>query len=949
MVTDKGGIVVKHIAVTVLIWAILAAGVLASDLYFVTPQTEADIELLHRLSVAPVARTSSGYLVLVDSDPAASSGFSSLQPRLIAEGVSATDLALDRRMDSANVDNYELLYSEGGFRLFRVPPGTTTSKSGRAGLLAVGDREPTLEPIGIKSLAQPSFNFEDITWLVDQVSQDTVTDYLFRMEAFNGRVAGEDSTYAAAVWIRDRYLSYGLDSAYLDFFQGMHPDNYASVDCQNVIGVKIGSIYPDRRIVICGHYDAVPRSPGADDNGTGTVSVIESARILSQVDNEMTLVFIAFDSEESGLVGSYEYAWRAKQNNNDIVLVLNADMIGELQNSNYALSMFRGNENYPRLWNELADEYAGIYGFSFEAGSNSDHWPFFQYGYDVMFVHEEIFSTKYHTPRDSTTYVNFDYFTRMVKANVAMAYTVSQAPPPTETALLEEPGDGYSKRITWRPLNNPDVVGYQVCRYYHSQPWNVVSFDVGLEDTVAIVTGLTPGNKYRFFVRAIDVDGNPSVSWNELEGTPYVEPRPPEDFLALPLLEGVHLEWQRNNVELDFDHYEIWRDGAVVGATTDTTFDDYDPTLDTLYHNYWVRAADTDHNLSPTLGVDPAVMRAATLTPGKILAVNRSLLQSMALVDEVETGVFMREALEGYDYVYRSDTAATVTPQDTAKLHLVNMIDYEVVVVADEGRGDQIGASPEVYGILDTLAYFMSIGGKVILFGRWGDFDTNDTIDFLDNSPIADDSYANYFHIESLVRTLTEITSPSAPIYSDLIGAHSVVDGYGYLPWDSLRTVGHSAPFPAAEGVPLASFVSLNSAEAEIIYTYDTRHDHPLGEGKPVAWRYLGDDYKYVFFDLPLSFMDRTAAKLAFRTALGDLMGVSPDCCELRGDVNNDGEGPDISDLVYLADFMFLSGPAPVCAEVANTNGDDVNGDISDLVWIVDFMFRGGPPPVACP
>lgn len=69
----------------------------------------------------------------------------------------------------------------------------------------------------------------------------------------------------------------------------------------------------------------------------------------------------------------------------------------------------------------------------------------------------------------------------------------------------------------------------------------------------------------------------------------------------------------------------------------------------------------------------------------------------------------------------------------------------------------------------------------------------------------------------------------------------------------------------------------------------------------------------------------------------------------IRGNVNYDlGDGIDISDLVYLVDYMFIGGTAPVCVEEADINGSG-EIDISDLVYLVDFMFMGGPPPVECP
>jgi len=76
-------------------------------------------------------------------------------------------------------------------------------------------------------------------------------------------------------------------------------------------------------------------------------------------------------------------------------------------------------------------------------------------------------------------------------------------------------------------------------------------------------------------------------------------------------------------------------------------------------------------------------------------------------------------------------------------------------------------------------------------------------------------------------------------------------------------------------------------------------------------------------------------------------------CCipPIRGDVNYDGaELIDISDLLYLIDFMFQSGPAPVCFEEADIDASGSEPlDISDLVWLIDYMFTGGAEPPACP
>jgi hypothetical protein len=82
-----------------------------------------------------------------------------------------------------------------------------------------------------------------------------------------------------------------------------------------------------------------------------------------------------------------------------------------------------------------------------------------------------------------------------------------------------------------------------------------------------------------------------------------------------------------------------------------------------------------------------------------------------------------------------------------------------------------------------------------------------------------------------------------------------------------------------------------------------------------------------------------------------DFAGGSSGCCTGNtGNVNDDAGGNvDLSDLIYLVNFLFLGGPSPVCQASANTNGDaGCNIDLSDLIYLVNFLFLGGSAPAAC-
>ncbi|MDX9856920.1 MAG: PKD domain-containing protein [candidate division Zixibacteria bacterium] len=80
-------------------------------------------------------------------------------------------------------------------------------------------------------------------------------------------------------------------------------------------------------------------------------------------------------------------------------------------------------------------------------------------------------------------------------------------------------------------------------------------------------------------------------------------------------------------------------------------------------------------------------------------------------------------------------------------------------------------------------------------------------------------------------------------------------------------------------------------------------------------------------------------------------LNVTAACClGSTGNINNDtGGAVDLSDLIYLVNFLFLGGTAPQCAAAANVNGDtSCNVDLSDLIYLVNFLFLGGSSPTAC-
>ncbi len=76
-------------------------------------------------------------------------------------------------------------------------------------------------------------------------------------------------------------------------------------------------------------------------------------------------------------------------------------------------------------------------------------------------------------------------------------------------------------------------------------------------------------------------------------------------------------------------------------------------------------------------------------------------------------------------------------------------------------------------------------------------------------------------------------------------------------------------------------------------------------------------------------------------------------CCvaPIRGNVDGDpGDAVNVSDLTYLVQYLFNSGPQPPCPEEGNVDGDAMETIVvSDITYLVEFLFQSGPAPAPCP
>jgi Zn-dependent M28 family amino/carboxypeptidase len=121
-----------------------------------------------------------------------------------------------------------------------------------------------------------------------------------------------------------------------------------SKDLQNLVVTKKGK--SGETIIIGAHYDKVKDGCGAIDNWTGIVIIANLYRTLKNVSTDKTLLFVAFDREESGLVGSEAMAKSiAKDKRANFCAMVNLDSFG------FGYPQILDNTSSPKL-SDLAKE-----------------------------------------------------------------------------------------------------------------------------------------------------------------------------------------------------------------------------------------------------------------------------------------------------------------------------------------------------------------------------------------------------------------------------------------------------------------------------------------------------------------------------------------------------------------------------------------------------------------
>ena len=335
----------------------------------------------------------------------------------------------------------------------------------------------------------------------------------------------------------------------------------------NVVATLKGTANPERVYVVSGHYDSMCTSPtdakcdapGANDDASGTATVIELARVMSKRKFDATIVFMTVPGEEQGLLGATYFAQQAVEKKMDIEAMFTNDIVGGVtsqknspnrgrvrvfsegvpsneteQQAGTRRSVGGENDSASRQLARYVKEQADRYLKNFHVWMiyrrdrylrGGDHIPFLERGFTAARITEvdEDYTHQHQNVRtengvfygDTPEFVDFEYTANVARVNLIALASLASAPARPKNVGLVTTRLTNDTELKWDANTDSDLAGYEIVWRDTTAPEWTDAVNVG--NVTSFVMKSRSKDNYFFGVRAVDKAGNKS---------PVVYPRP---------------------------------------------------------------------------------------------------------------------------------------------------------------------------------------------------------------------------------------------------------------------------------------------------------------------------------------------------------------------------------------------------------------------------------------
>ncbi len=279
----------------------------------------------------------------------------------------------------------------------------------------------------LNSVSYKINNQTQVNDLIKNVEPKNIWHTLEGMTSFDDRYSRGNNGRKAALWLQDKFIAMSQNAKRDDVTTFLVETGGSYV--QPSVVTLVGKDLPGKAVVLGAHMDTLSyMKPGADDDGSGSSSLMEAARVILNAEKlNSPVYFIWYSAEEMGLVGSKQVVKHFVKNNLKVKSALQFDMTGYRYNGSDKMWMISDNvdSSLSKFVESLINQYVGVKVAWTKCGyACSDHASWTQIGVPSAFPFEARFGEEdpyIHTGNDLMKYVSLEHMTNFAKLGVAFA------------------------------------------------------------------------------------------------------------------------------------------------------------------------------------------------------------------------------------------------------------------------------------------------------------------------------------------------------------------------------------------------------------------------------------------------------------------------------------------------------------------------------------------------
>lgn len=327
-------------------------------------------------------------------------------------------------------------------------------------LLSIASLSCTSQKTAINSTLETKFvDKEIVNKYLNTITLEELKTHLYTIasDEMQGRNTGEEGQKKAGKYLISQYQKNGINfpTGTTSFYQPIPASYFQKAfspklgDSENIWAFIEGSEKPDEIVVISAHYDHVGMKNGevyngADDDGSGTVTLLEVAQAFQKAKNEghgpkRSILFLHVTGEEHGLHGSRYYSENPLFPLKKTIANVNIDMVGrrddlhkDSNNYVYVIGSDYLSSDLYNLVEKANKDYTNLeldYKYNDKSDPNrfyyrSDHYNFAKHNIPSVFLfngtHED-----YHRPTDDPEKIEYDALTKRAKFAFAIIWDLA--------------------------------------------------------------------------------------------------------------------------------------------------------------------------------------------------------------------------------------------------------------------------------------------------------------------------------------------------------------------------------------------------------------------------------------------------------------------------------------------------------------------------------------------